>query len=114
KSIYAQPKKFYLQAVYRVLHYLKGAPEKGILFQKSVGGLILEAYTDADYVGSMIDRRFISGYCTFLGGNLASKIPSLGFGFPDISELEATSTSWKEIQNNRPMSNVVEDDTGIS
>lgn len=26
----------------------------------------MEAYTDADYVGSLIDRRFTSVYCIFL------------------------------------------------
>ncbi|KAK2965725.1 hypothetical protein RJ640_025451, partial [Escallonia rubra] len=32
----------------------------------------LEAYTDADYAGSLTDRRSTSGYCTFLGGNLVT------------------------------------------
>ncbi|KAL0410895.1 UNVERIFIED_CONTAM: Retrovirus-related Pol polyprotein from transposon RE1 [Sesamum latifolium] len=40
-----------------------------ILFKKGKE-LAPEAYTDADYAGSMIDRRSTSGYCTFLGGNL--------------------------------------------
>jgi len=34
--------------------------------------MTLEAYTDADYAGSLIDRRSTSGYCTFLGGNLVT------------------------------------------
>lgn len=32
----------------------------------------IEAYTDADYAGSMVDQRSTLGYCTFLGGNLVS------------------------------------------
>ncbi|RVW75289.1 Retrovirus-related Pol polyprotein from transposon RE1 [Vitis vinifera] len=52
-----------------VLHYLKGNPGKGILFKKN-NTLALEAYTDADYAGSLVDRRSTTGYCTFLGGNL--------------------------------------------
>ena len=32
----------------------------------------LEAYSDADGVGSIVDRRLISGYCTFLGENLVT------------------------------------------
>ena len=65
------PKEAHLQAAYRVLQYLKGATGKGILFKRN-GGLVLEAYTDADYAGSIVDRRSTSGYCTFLGGNLVT------------------------------------------
>ena len=63
------PREPHLQAAYKVLHYLKGNPGKGILFKKN-DTLALEAYTDADYAGSIVDRRSTTGYCTFLGGNL--------------------------------------------
>lgn len=62
-------KEVHLQAANRVLQYLKGMPGKGILY-KSNGELLLEAYTDADYAGSIVDRISTSGFCTFLGGNL--------------------------------------------
>ena len=65
------PKEGHLKAVHRILHYLKGAPGKGILFKKG-GPMSLEVYTDADYAGSLVDRRSTSGYCTFLGGNLVT------------------------------------------
>ncbi|XP_028053834.1 uncharacterized protein LOC114258152 [Camellia sinensis] len=44
---------------------------KGLYFSKH-GHLSVEAYTDADWVGSVTDRRSISGYCTFVGGNLVT------------------------------------------
>lgn len=45
---------------------------KGILFERneSVG---LAAYTDVDYVRSIMDRRSTIGYFIFLGGNLMLK-----------------------------------------
>ena len=43
----------------------------GILFRKGTD-LFLEAYTEVGYVGSMVNKRSTSGYCTFLGGNLAT------------------------------------------
>lgn len=39
------------------------------MFKKNVG-LMLEAYTNANYAGSVIDRRSTTRYCTFLDGNL--------------------------------------------
>ena len=42
------PREAHLQAAYRVLYYLEGSPNKGILFRRNVG-LTLEAYTNANY-----------------------------------------------------------------
>ena len=50
---------------------MKGNPGKGILFNKN-DNLTLEAYTDTDYAGSLVDKRSTTGYCTFLGGNLVT------------------------------------------
>ena len=66
-----QSKEAHLQAALRIVQYLKGTQGRGILFKrkKSVN---LEAYTDADYAGSIVDKRLTTGYCTFLGGNLVT------------------------------------------
>ena len=34
--------------------------------------LDLEAYSEADYASSIVDRRSTTRYCTFLGGNLVT------------------------------------------
>ncbi|RDY01552.1 Copia protein, partial [Mucuna pruriens] len=65
------PRERHLQAVERILHYLKASPGKGLLFKKE-GTLSMEIYTDVDYAGSVVDRRSTSGYCMFLGGNLVT------------------------------------------
>ena len=65
------PKETHLQLVHTILHYLKSSPRKGILFKKGTE-LTLEAYTDADYAGSMVNTRSTLGYCTFIGGNLVT------------------------------------------
>ncbi|RVW98411.1 Copia protein [Vitis vinifera] len=46
-------------------------PGKEFWFKKN-NTLALEAYTDADYAGFLVDRRSTTGYCTFLGGNLVT------------------------------------------
>ncbi|KAL9447690.1 hypothetical protein AB3S75_015212 [Citrus x aurantiifolia] len=61
----------HFEAVYRILRYLKGTPGRGIMFKKH-GHLQVEVYTDADWAGSVTDRRSTSGYCSFVGGNLVT------------------------------------------
>ena len=65
------PKETHLRVVHRILQYLKGSPGRGVLFEKGES-MILEAYTDADYAGSLDDRRSTSRYYTHLGGNLVT------------------------------------------
>lgn len=65
------PRSGHMDAVNRILRYLKGCPGKGILFSAH-GHLNIEGYTDADWAGCLDDRRSTSGYCMFLGGNLIS------------------------------------------
>ena len=60
-----------LSKVKRVLRYLKGIPGKGIWFKKGDNQRI-ECYTDADWAGSLKDRRSTSGYCTMFMGNLVT------------------------------------------
>ncbi|XP_059649061.1 uncharacterized mitochondrial protein AtMg00810-like [Cornus florida] len=58
-------------AVLRIIRYLKRAPSFGLLY-KSNGHLRVEGFTDADWAGSLSDRRSTTGYCTFVGGNLVT------------------------------------------
>ncbi|KAK2979081.1 hypothetical protein RJ640_026031 [Escallonia rubra] len=75
EGIFVSQQKYVLdlleETVYQILQYLKGSPGRGILFRKGTN-MELEAYTDADYAGSLTDRRSTSGYCTFLGRNLVT------------------------------------------
>ncbi|WJZ80655.1 hypothetical protein VitviT2T_000557 [Vitis vinifera] len=66
------PGEQHMNAVMRILRYLKNAPEKGILFAKNVDHQSIEVYTDVDWAGAVDDRRSISGYFTFVGGNLVT------------------------------------------
>ncbi|RVW92462.1 Retrovirus-related Pol polyprotein from transposon RE1 [Vitis vinifera] len=66
------PGEQHMNAVMRILRYLKNAPRKGILFTKNVDHQSIEVYTDANWVGAVDDRRSTSGYFTFVGGNLVT------------------------------------------
>jgi Reverse transcriptase (RNA-dependent DNA polymerase) len=65
------PKEEHLEAVIRILKYLKAAPGKGITFRKKLH-LNIMAYSDADWAGCVMDRKSTAGYFTFVGGNLVT------------------------------------------
>ncbi|RVX03714.1 Retrovirus-related Pol polyprotein from transposon RE1 [Vitis vinifera] len=66
------PGEQHMNAVMRILRYLKNAPGKGILFAKNVDHQSIEVYIDANWVGAVDDRRSTSGYFTFVGDNLVT------------------------------------------
>ena len=66
------PKVKHMQAVDRILQYLKVTPGKGLLFKKGEK-LSMEIYANADYASSIIDGRSKIGYCMFMGGNLVTR-----------------------------------------
>lgn len=65
-----EPTEEHLQAVLRILQYLKATPGKGILYKKGEE-LIVEAYSYVDYAGSVVNRS-TTGYYTFIAGNLVT------------------------------------------
>lgn len=65
------PQEEHWEAVLRIVRYLKKTAEYGLIFEKN-GHLDICGFTDADWGGSLSDGRSISGYFTFVGGNLVT------------------------------------------
>ena len=61
----------HLNLVKRILRYLKGSIGQGITMHNNQS-TVISGYTDADWAGNAIDRKSITGYCTFVGGNLVT------------------------------------------
>jgi hypothetical protein len=59
----------HLTAIKRILHYLQGTPNYGLLLHHS-SSFDLVVYTDADWAGYPDTRRSTSSYAVFLGDNL--------------------------------------------
>ncbi|XP_071694424.1 uncharacterized mitochondrial protein AtMg00810-like [Rutidosis leptorrhynchoides] len=65
------PKEVHMDALKRIIRYIKGTSEVGIYITKSTSTDLL-AYTDADWGGCPDTRRSTSGYCVYYGDNLIS------------------------------------------
>ncbi|KAH9717292.1 retrovirus-related pol polyprotein from transposon RE1 [Citrus sinensis] len=65
------PREEQMEAVYRILRYLKLTPGKGLMFRKN-NKREIDVYTDADHAGNIMDRRSTSGYCSYVWGNLVT------------------------------------------
>lgn len=63
------PKEAHLQAMYKILWYTKFTPYKGLLLKKNEE-LSLEAYNDANWTRSVVNRKSTLGYCTILEENI--------------------------------------------
>ncbi|GAA0171590.1 hypothetical protein LIER_25584 [Lithospermum erythrorhizon] len=63
------PHQGHLDAVYRILRYLKQSSYKGLLFKKTEDRSI-QVFIYADWAGSIDDRQLTSGYCTMIWENL--------------------------------------------
>jgi hypothetical protein len=65
------PQEPHLTTMKRILRYLQGMPDYGLLLRHSSSSDLI-IYTDADRAGCPDTRRSTSGYAVFLGDNLVS------------------------------------------
>ncbi|KAJ4767348.1 polyprotein [Rhynchospora pubera] len=65
------PTTTHWSAVKRILRYLRGTIDHGLLFKAS-NSLNLHAYSDSDWAGCPDDRRSTSAFCVYLGNNIIS------------------------------------------
>ena len=67
----AKPSKHHWTAIKRVMRYLKGTINFGILYTKQKSKNFI-AYSDADWAGDLDDRKSTSGYLFQIGGGAVS------------------------------------------
>lgn len=67
----SEPKASHLMQVKRILKYVKGTAEFGLMFTHDTSPE-LKGFCDADWAGSADDRKSTSGGCFFMGNNLIS------------------------------------------
>ncbi|GJZ09245.1 putative reverse transcriptase, RNA-dependent DNA polymerase [Tanacetum coccineum] len=65
------PKISHLQAVKRIFRYLKGQPKLGLWYPRD-SPFDLEVFSNSDYAGASLDRKYTTSGCQFLGKRLIS------------------------------------------
>ncbi|GJR79403.1 hypothetical protein Tco_0150188 [Tanacetum coccineum] len=60
------PKTSHLEAVKRIFRYIKGATFLGLWYPKGTGVETI-VYADSNHAGDYVNRKSISGVCTFMG-----------------------------------------------
>ena len=83
----ANPKESHLITVKRIIRYVNGTSNYGLWYSKD-SNACLAKYSDADWVGSVNDRKSTSGGCFYLGNNLVSWM-SKKQNFMSLSTVEA-------------------------
>ncbi|KAK0579464.1 hypothetical protein LWI29_026695 [Acer saccharum] len=67
----ADPKKSHLSSVKRIIRFVNGTSNYGILYFFDTNASLV-GFSDTNWVGNCDDRKSISGGCFFLGNNLVS------------------------------------------
>jgi len=67
----ANPEESHLTVVKRIIKYLKGTTNVGLLYPKGTS-LNLTGFLDSDFIGCKLDRKNTSGTSHILGSSLVS------------------------------------------
>lgn len=66
------PSKTHVTAIKRILRYLKGTSDYGILLTNTPNNLKFYIYSDSDYAGCIKTRRSTTGFCLMIGTGIVS------------------------------------------
>ncbi|GJW58943.1 putative ribonuclease H-like domain-containing protein [Tanacetum coccineum] len=93
------PKSSHLHAVKRIFRYLKGQPKLVLWYPRDLP-FDLEAFSDSDYAGASLDRKYTTGGCQFLGKRLISwqcKKQTIVANFTIEAEYVAATNCYRQV-----------------
>lgn len=67
-----KPTVLHYNALKRVLRYIKGTAEYGLVYLQGTGNYLLSGYSDSDHAGSVDDRKSTTGMAFYLNENLVT------------------------------------------
>jgi hypothetical protein len=99
-QLLVEPRCVHLVAAKHVMRYLKGTVDYGLSYDGD-HDFSLSGYTDANWVGSVADRKSTSRCCFSLGSAMISwqsrKQSSISFNIAEVEYIAACSTSCEAI-----------------
>ena len=69
-KFHEQPRTMHWTAVKRIMRYLHGTPDYGLIYQRTAATPQLTGYCDADYGGDLDTQRSRSGYIFQFGSGI--------------------------------------------
>ncbi|TYK00118.1 Cysteine-rich RLK (RECEPTOR-like protein kinase) 8 [Cucumis melo var. makuwa] len=101
------PYEKHMKVVNKILRYLKNTHGKGLMFRKT-NKKTIEAYTNSDWTGSVIDIKSTFDYCTFVWGNLVTwrcknkSVEARSSAEAEYRAMIAISIANNPVQHDRP------------
>ena len=107
----ANPSQSHWSAVKRILRYLKGTTDLGLLYEGDEKNL--EGYSDADWAGDINDRKSTSGYVFIMSGSAVSwrskKQTSVALSTAEAEYIALSSATQEAMWLRQLLSDLVKD-----
>lgn len=111
-----QPTTQHLNAVKRILRYVKGTQNYGLIYSKKGGNNILTGYSDSDLAGGLDDRKSTGGMAFYLNENLitwvSQKQRCVALSSCEAEFMAATAAACQSIWLKNVLSQVTDECTG--
>lgn len=107
-----KPTTLHYNAVKRILRYIKGTPEYGLVYSQGTGNYLLSGYSDSDHAGSVDDRKSTTSMAFYLNKNLitwvSQKQRCVALSSCEAEFMAATAAATQDIQLQNPLKQVVD------
>ena len=104
----ARPTEEHLQCAQRVVRYVSGTKDRGLLYQVGTAAQLV-GYTDVDWASNAADRRSTSGYAFSLVAWSSKKQPTVALSSTKAEYREAVVATCKAILLKRLLKDLQED-----
>lgn len=68
------PTTLHMNAVKRILRYIKDIIDYGLVYAKGIGNYLLSGYSDSDLASNIEDRKSTSGLAFYLNESLITRV----------------------------------------